>query len=101
MRGPGWMALGFWGCGDGSAPCPEAADPALDVALGETVEDGWSELGEPRLEFGPQGGQHLWLAVRVEDAGMAPRPLDIALSAFELRDGEDVDVGGFRRWFDD
>ncbi|MEM6931033.1 MAG: hypothetical protein AAF602_29125, partial [Myxococcota bacterium] len=64
----------------------------LDVALGETVDDSWAELGEPRLEFGPQGGQHLWLAIRVEGAGRAPRPLDITLAAVELRGGVAVGV---------
>lgn len=78
-------------CGDGEfgSPREEIVPHDLTVALGSTdrprefveVNDG----DELPIEFGFQGGYHIWGAFRVEDVA----PLDVAMR-FELYDGDEL-----------
>ncbi|MEN0067268.1 MAG: hypothetical protein AAGA48_34370 [Myxococcota bacterium] len=87
-----WITLLALGC---TVPCDEVAP--LDVQLSSSDADGSLLTADPRPAFGPQGGQHLWLAVTVGRLGPAPRALRVALEAVD----DTETVGGFERDIDD
>ena len=81
------------------------SDDALVLALG-AGEDAYQELAPgqtPPLELGPQGGQHVWLALRVENPSPNPTSIEMALLADEmLCEGCGWrQVGGWRRELQD
>lgn len=89
------------GCDD---PCEDTArHEMLSVELGQGL-DTFAPLhagSAPVPELGPQGGQHLWLGVRLDEP--APGPVTIELRADDraCSDCGWVEVGGFARDLDD
>ncbi|MFO0739612.1 MAG: hypothetical protein U0270_27185 [Labilithrix sp.] len=62
--------------GDPPAPSPPVAVPdtpdslTVELGTGDTAFEPLAEQGEVALVFGPQGGYHVWTAVRVRDASL-------------------------------
>ena len=95
------VVLGLVACDRACPDTSDPRDPPLEVVLGETVDDAFAPLSMPRPEFGPQGGQHLWLATTVYEPGPAPVSFEIRLEAAERRGDTWSVLGGFARWLDD
>lgn len=97
------------GCAEPSPDLPRSGGCETDDALVLTLGAGETDyqdlaLGQtPPLEFGPQGGQHVWLALRVENPSPNPTSLDVVLLADEmLCEGCDWrQVGGWQRTLPD
>lgn len=76
-------------------PCELPLRP-LEASLVFPLPEG-TPTQEPVLEFGPQGGQHLWIAVDVRGGTSAPRDWELALEAWTVGPEGERRVGGFVR----
>lgn len=90
-------------CGDGSSgrspaelePVP-STPPSLEVEVG-TGEVGFAPLSagdEVELVYGPQGGYHIWTAVRIRDVSVEQAQINVS-ARFE---GTGAPAGPASRW---
>jgi hypothetical protein len=107
MRKIAFLWVGLAGCED-LTPCEAAKlveSPELVIGLGEEqfereVQDGDSLS----LDYGEQGGQHLWLAVRThglapgEKGGLFQDDKDVPVFVAELLGADDGEVYASQSW---